>query len=124
MALQKLKKRSDFLRVARGRRYVVPGLVLQARPQADCAEDAPFRVGFTVTKKVGNAVIRNRVRRRLKEAARLKFQEFGKPATDYVLIGRHTTIDRPFQSLLDDLTLALQMIAKPKRNTHRNKDKS
>ena len=80
----------------------MPGLVLQAlrRP-------GPAQIGFTVTKKVGNAVIRNRTRRRLKEAARLLLQRRPVDCVDLVVIGRDATRARPFQSLIDDLAKAL-----------------
>ena len=82
----RLKRRAEFLRVAaKGRKAAMPGLVLQALQRDD---DAPARLGFTVTKKVGNAVIRNRTRRRLKEAARLVLREQPVAGADLVLIGR------------------------------------
>lgn len=101
----RLKRRAEFLRVAaRGRKAAVHGLVLQALARAD---DGPARLGFTVTKKVGNAVIRNRTRRRLKEAARLLLQTRPVSAVDLVVIGRDSTRARPFLALMDDLDRAL-----------------
>ncbi len=101
----RLKRRAEFLRVAsKGRKAAVHGLVLQALPRGD---DAPARVGFTVTKKVGNAVIRNRTKRRLREAARLLLREEPVGGADLVLIGRDTTRGRPFPLLMDDLRRAL-----------------
>ncbi len=103
--LLRLKRRAEFLHVAsRGKKIPATGLVLQALPRG---EDAPLRLGFTVTKKVGNAVVRNRTRRRLKEAARLLLAS--EPATggDLVLIGRDKTRARPFPLLIDDLRRAL-----------------
>ncbi len=100
-----LKRRADFLRVARlGRKVPAPELVLQALPRED---HAPLRVGFTVTKKVGNAVVRNRTRRRLREAARLVLAQQNLAGLDLVLIGRDATRARPFQALKDDLRRAL-----------------
>jgi len=101
----RLKRRAEFLRVAaKGRKAAVHGLVLQDMARGD---DAPARVGFTVTRKVGNAVVRNRTRRRLKEAARLL--EARLPAGhDLVLIGRDGTRARPFALLMDDLLRALE----------------
>ena len=104
----RLKRRADFLRIAsRGRKAAMPGLVLQAlmRPDGGTA-----RLGFTVTKKVGNAVVRNRTRRRLKEAARLLLQ--GRPVADVdlVVIGRDGTRGRPFPLLMDDLRRALDKV--------------
>ena len=104
-APQRMKRRAEFLRAASGgRKSAQPGLVLQARPRGD---DAPARVGFTVTKKVGNAVIRNRARRRLREAARLVLREQPVTGVDLVLIGRDGTRSRPFAALQDDLRRAL-----------------
>ncbi|WP_198371838.1 ribonuclease P protein component [Roseomonas rosulenta] len=101
----RLKKRRDFLRVAsRGKRAARPGLVLQAAPGDPCL----LRVGFTVTKKVGNAVVRNRARRRLKEAARLTLPGTGAIGWDLVLIGRDGTGARDFATLIADLRGALR----------------
>lgn len=102
---QRLKRRPEFLRVAsRGRKAAVHGLVLQALARDDAGA---ARIGFTVTKKVGNAVVRNRTRRRLKEAARLLFAEVAVTGTDLVVIGRDSTRSRPFLDLQDDLRRAL-----------------
>ncbi len=101
----RLKRRAEFLRAAsKGRKAAVHGLVLQALHRQD---DGPARIGFTVTKKVGNAVIRNRTRRRLKEAARLLLRDRTLPAVDLVLIGRDATRARPFTDLMEDLSRAL-----------------
>lgn len=107
-APQRLKRRAEFLRVAqRGRKAPCPGLVLQALERRD---DAPARLGFTVTKKVGNAVVRNRTRRRLKEAARLLLRDQPLVGCDLVLIGRNATRRRPFATLIDDLRRALARV--------------
>lgn len=101
----RLTRRAEFLRVAaKGRKAPMPGLVLQALKRDD---DAPARLGFTVTKKVGNAVIRNRTRRRLREAARLVLREQPVAGTDLVLIGRDATRSRDFAALREDLRRAL-----------------
>ena len=108
---QRLKRRADFLHVAKsGRKAAFPGLVLQAlaRPEA-----GPARIGFTVTKKVGNAVIRNRTRRRLKEATRLLLRGRPVAGVDLVVIGRDGTRSRPFPALLDDLRRALDKAGVP-----------
>ncbi len=103
----RLKRRAEFVRVARqGRKAALPGLVLQALPR----QDGPARIGFTVTKKVGNAVVRNRTRRRLKEAARLTLQARPVAGVDLVVIGRDATRARPFASLVDDLRRALDKV--------------
>ncbi len=102
---QRLKRRAEFLRVAaKGRRAPVHGLVLQALERGDAA---PVRLGFTVTKKVGNAVVRNRTRRRLKEAARLHLRDHPVTGFDLVLIGRDATRGREFADLVHDLRRAL-----------------
>jgi ribonuclease P protein component len=103
---QRLKRRAEFLRVAsKGRKAPMPGVVLQALKRDDAA---PARIGFTVTKKVGNAVIRNRTRRRLKEAARLLLAGRGLIGVDLVLIGRDGTRKRDFPSLQRDIARALE----------------
>ena len=93
--LKVLQNRSDFLAAARAKRAAKPGFVLQARNRD--ADDPTIRIGFTCSKKVGNAVARNRAKRRLREIARLILPEHGKPGWDYVLIGRaETTATRDF----------------------------
>jgi ribonuclease P protein component len=102
----RLKRRAEFLRVAaKGRKVPVHGLVLQALPRDDTD---PARLGFTVTKKVGNAVVRNRTRRRLKEAARLLLRVEPVTGADLVIVGRGTTRGRDFIELMDDLRRALR----------------
>lgn len=107
LPLQRLQKRADFLRAARGSRVVTPGFVLQIRKRSDA--DGPARVGFTCSKKVGNAVARNRAKRRLREVARLVLPDHGRLGTDYVLVGRaQVTAARPFAQMLSDLEDALR----------------
>ncbi len=107
---QRLKRRAEFLRVAaKGRKVPTHGLVLQTLERTD---DSPARVGFTVTKKIGNAVTRNRVRRRLKEAARLLLAKQAMTGVDLVLIGREGTRRRIFTALQDDLRRALARAAR------------
>jgi len=100
----RLKRRAEFLRVAAGRKVATPGLVLQTLGRDD---GRPARLGFTVTKKIGNAVLRNRTRRRLKEAARLVLADGSLSGVDLVLVGREATRKRPFKALQEDLRRAL-----------------
>jgi ribonuclease P protein component len=95
------------LLAAKGRKAPMPGLVLQAIQRGDAG---PARLGFTVTKRVGNAVVRNRVRRRLKEAARLNLAEQPLAGVDLVLIGREGTRRRTFGALREDFRRALAKV--------------
>ena len=106
VCLEVLKTRADFLRAARARRQGTASMMVQARARGD---DSPaIRMGFTCSKKVGNAVARNRAKRRLREAARAVLPVHGKPGWDYVLIGRaQATAARPFDQLKTDLAQAL-----------------
>jgi ribonuclease P protein component len=108
--LTRIIRRSDFLAAARARYCAMPGLVLQARNRED---SEPPRVGFTATRKIGNAVVRNRVKRRLREAARLVLPERARPGFDYVLIGRAGSATRKFSELENDLETALKRVHKP-----------
>ncbi len=104
-----LQKRADFLKAARARRQAMPGFVLQARRRggAEPAE-AEIRIGYTCSKKVGNAVARNRAKRRLRAIAREVLPQAGRAGWDYVLIGRAgTTADRLFATMVQDLQTAL-----------------
>lgn len=119
--MSRLIKRADFLRLNRGRKWAATGLVLQMAetPQIEPAPLQPptIRTGFTVTKKVGNAVVRNRAKRRLREAARAVLPLYATPGCDYVLIGRDATLTRPFATLIEDLKQALRKVhgARPPR---------
>lgn len=105
--MERLKKRSDFLKAARASKRAMPGLVLQARRRPD---DGCPRVGFTVTRRVGNAPQRNRVKRRLREAVRLTMAERARVGYDYVVIGRRATLGRCFDDLRQDLAAALDTL--------------
>jgi ribonuclease P protein component len=110
--LVRLKTRADFLRVAAGRRRAVrPGLLLQAAAQPPESVDAAVvRVGFTASRRVGNAVTRNRAKRRLRAAAAQVLKRDGRPGTDYVLIARGGTGERPYAELVGDLEAALRQV--------------
>jgi ribonuclease P protein component len=121
----RLKRRAEFLQVAAAnRKWVAPGLILQVRrqPTPDSNSDdapraarpeaarAPVRVGFTASRKVGNAVQRNRARRRLRAVAQQVLEQHAEPGTDFVLIARPATIDRDYQALVGDLVAGLKRL--------------
>ena len=105
--MERLKRRQDFVAAARALYAAMPGMVVQMRPRGD---DAPPRVGFTATKKIGNAVVRNRVKRRLRELARLQLSGAARSGHDYVLIGRASSFGRDFPDLEKDLVSALKRL--------------
>jgi ribonuclease P protein component len=104
--VDRLKKRADFLRAARGIRRVEGAITLETCAAPENAE-GEIRVGFTASKKIGNAVARNRAKRRLRAAARALLPLLGRVGHDYVLVARGTTVARPFPALLSDITTAL-----------------
>ena len=107
--IARLKIRPDFLAAAKAPSCARGSVVLQARDRAD---DQPLvRVGFTATKKVGGSVIRNRAKRRMREAARLLIPVLAKPGYDYVFIARGGAPTRPWERLLDDVKSALISLA-------------
>lgn len=113
--LGRLLSRKDFLRVAAGRRkWVAPGLILQACAGDGAAGTGPHaegrRVGFTASKKVGNAVARNRAKRRLRAAAREVMSDAALAGTDYVLVARMETVSRPYALLKQDLETGLRRL--------------
>lgn len=104
-----LTQRADFLRAAQARRQGTPAFLLQARAHGGDT----IRVGFTCSKKLGNAVARNRAKRRLREIARMVLTTSGHPGWDYVLVGRpKATATRDFAAMLGDLQQALRQIHK------------
>ena len=103
-SIRRLTKRPQFLFVRQGARAAKPSVLIEARRRADAG---PIGVGFTASKKVGSAVVRNRARRRLREAARRLLPELGLPGVDYVLVARQTTPDASWAALLDDVGNAL-----------------
>lgn len=119
-----LKKRSDFLRLRDGKRYSAKTLVLQSSNKPDAAKTSSPRVGYTVTKKVGNAVVRNRIRRRLKEAAARVFDAKARKDSDYVIIGKYGALTANYTSILKDLEQALDHVHGNKAKGFRNLKKS
>ena len=106
-----LRRRADFLRAARARRKGVAGLLLQARKRNPDEDDGVIRVGFTCSRKIGNAVTRNRAKRRLRAIAREVLPDHGRPGWDYVLVGRPgATVTRDYAALRADLHTALRAI--------------
>ena len=104
-----LKKRSEFLFVREGRYQARGGVVIQARENPD---HKLIRVGFTATRKIGNAVIRNRAKRRLRSVCLEVLPKLGQRGTDYVFIARDKTAGRPYDALLDDTQKALKSLAR------------
>ena len=103
-----ITKRSDFLTANRGKRYATPGFVLLVKDRQD--ESADIRLGITITKKVGNAVVRNRMRRRFRALAQEMLAHNGKAGADHILIGRDSGIERDFAALRADMTKALEKL--------------
>jgi ribonuclease P protein component len=106
--MQRLRHRADFLAAAAAVKVSTKAFIVQARDRRD---DGPARVGFTVSKKVGNAVERNRVRRRLREIVRHAARDATRPGHDYVLVGRRAGLSAPFSGLLEDFTSALRRLS-------------
>ena len=105
-----LRRRADFLAANQGSRAPSPGFVLLVRPRAD--DDPVIRLGITVTKKIGNAVVRNRMKRRFRALAREILPQAGVAGADHVLIGRAGGIERDFADLRVELVKALKRVSK------------
>lgn len=120
--LATLKSRSQFLAVRGGGRWSGPAFVLEGKVRGarQAGIEGP-RFGFTVTKKMGNAVARNRMRRRLREAVRITQAEHADPRFDYVLIAREQALDRPFDVLRKDLVSAFKRVNLGPRDTSQQK---
>jgi ribonuclease P protein component len=110
MRIETIKKRADFLRVsAAGKKYSAKSVLLLTGPMPEHGA-ADVRFGLTVTKKLGNAVVRNRIKRRLREAFRQVAPEHAKTGHDYVLIARTSALLCPFSALVQDLEFALPRV--------------
>jgi ribonuclease P protein component len=106
-----MTNRADFVRCSKAQRCGTHGIHLQARKRQADETATGVRVGFTCSKKVGNAVARNRAKRRLREIARLILKDHGRDGWDYVLVGRHeATAALPFTQLQSDLIRALEKV--------------
>ncbi|MBV8792452.1 MAG: ribonuclease P protein component [Pseudolabrys sp.] len=105
--MERLKQRADFLAAASGIKVPAAAFVLQTRKRSD---EGPVRIGFTVSKKVGNAVERNRVRRRLREIVRLAGSTPLLAGHDYVLVGRRAALRLPFARIAEDYSGALRRL--------------
>ena len=109
--IHRLTTRPQFLAAAKGVSLARGGVVVQRLDRGD--GDPVVRIGFTATRKVGGAVVRNRCKRRLRQAARALVAAYGMPGSDYVFIARQGTADRPWDRLLDDVKSALTRLATP-----------
>jgi ribonuclease P protein component len=107
--MDRLRRRADFLAAASGPRMVSPAFVVQSRRRDDTG---PIRVGFTVTRKVGTATERNRVRRRLRELVKRVDVISMRPHHDYVIVGRRAALERGFAAMLEDLHTALRRLGR------------
>ncbi|MEM8771503.1 MAG: ribonuclease P protein component [Pseudomonadota bacterium] len=105
MEITALKRREDFLKLRNSPKTGTPAFLMAARVRRD--DNSCTRVGLTVTKKLGGAVVRNRIKRRLRAAVSESFPAFAAPGTDYVLIARRAAETRDFAILLDDMKRAL-----------------
>ncbi|WP_274615845.1 ribonuclease P protein component [Sphingomonas sp. ACRSK] len=108
--MTRLTRRSEYLAANGGKRAPMPGFVLLVRAREDA--DPTMRIGITVSKKVGNAVARNRVKRRFRALAREVLPTAGIAGADHVLIGRTSAIDRPYESLKTELVKALRKVTR------------
>src|SRR5438270_11678104 len=121
--LVRLKTRADFVRVAAGRsRAMRPAFIVQAAPQPTDDDSGAVRVGFTASRKVGNAVVRNRAKRRLRAVAAAVLPDKARLGMDYVIVARATTSERPYAELVADLEGALRQLDRQKagaRPAHR-----
>jgi len=117
--MERLRQRADFLAAATASKVPATGFVLQARKRGD---EGPVRVGFTVSKKVGKAVERNRVRRRLRDIVRRSNPAWMRSGHDYVLIGRRAALNLPFARMSEDFEGALRRLHEGRIAAKRTRD--
>jgi len=113
--LGKLRNRPQFFKVAaKGRKWVTPGFILQVHSdnyeEREIAPHENIRIGYSVSKKVGGAVVRNRVKRRLRALVAKVISSYARANRDYVLIGRKNAFDRPFDFMVSDMNWALRKL--------------
>lgn len=113
VVLETMRKRAEFLAVRGGSRWSAPAFVLETKKRKTAPDGVSVpgaRFGFTITKKIGNAVVRNKIRRRLKAALEPLVDSLAQPANDYVVVARRAAFDIPFATLQKDLERALQRV--------------
>jgi ribonuclease P protein component len=114
--MDRLKRRADFLAAATGERAHATPFLVQARNRGDRGKP---RIGLTVTKKSGNAVERNRIRRRLRAAANDVLTRVGRQGYDYVLVARRAALAAPFETMLRDLERTVARLHAGRKSGHR-----
>ncbi len=119
-----LQRRSEFLRIRGGARWATASFVLETKPRTGPTTGSQARFGFTVTKQLGKAVTRNRIRRRLREAVRLVAATNARVDHDYVLIARGPALERPFADLARDIEIAFARVHRPGPGQQRGKDRT
>ena len=117
MCAERLKKRVEFLAARKGRRLNGPLFFVEALERGDVE---PARIGLTVTRKVGNSVERNRIRRRLREAIRVFAEADMVPGIDYVIVARRDVLSAPFTTLSEELRKRFSRMAGPNQKTAKN----
>lgn len=119
--VETLKIRKDFIRLRSGRHWSAPALLLQGRIRDNAASgNTNIRVGYTVTTKTGNSIVRNRIKRRLREAVQKVFPVKARPGFDYAVIGKRRALDAEFGSIVQDLTTALDHLHSNRANRSSN----
>lgn len=113
LAIRTLQRRSQFLGANKGQRFPTPSVLLIIHPRNDGDDSVGF--GATVTKKIGNAVVRNRMKRRYRALAQILLPTLGIAGADHIFIGRHSAVERDFALMQADLASALKRAKRPPR---------